>query len=79
MLPVTVKLTDLPVKCPLLFANFNEIWFYSTDFLMKVPKIKFNGNPSSERRADTRGRRPDKIKVTDDLKFQCFTVYFSIQ
>jgi len=34
-------------------------------FLIKVPKIKFHGNPSSENRADTCGRPTDMIKVID--------------
>jgi hypothetical protein len=42
----------LHVMCPVFLSNFNQIWIFSTDFL-KSPRIRFNGNLSSESRSDT--------------------------
>jgi len=68
MSSVRVKLIDLRVKCPILFAHLNEIWVFLDRFFIKVPKIKFHGNPSSENRADTCGRPTDIINVIDAFK-----------
>ena len=47
----TIKLIRSPCKVP----DFNQIWIWSTDF-MRVPDIKFHGNPFSGRRADACGQ-----------------------
>ena len=52
-----IKLIRSPCKVP----DFNQIWIWSTDF-MKVPDIKFHGNPSSGRRADAHGQMDRRDK-----------------
>jgi hypothetical protein len=52
----------LHVKCPTFLSDLNQIWIFSTDFI-KVPNIKFHGNPSSGSRGDICGRM-ETPKVT---------------
>ena len=54
---------DLYVECPTFVPDFNQIWIF-----MKVPNIKFHGNPFSESRADTFGRTDIYINRRADMK-----------
>jgi hypothetical protein len=61
--------TNIKKKATIFLPDFNQIWSFQTDILIKVPNIKFYGNPSSGGRAGTRegegGRRPDgRTKMT---------------
>ena len=44
------------VKCPIFSARLQSHVEFRHRFFMKVPHIKFHGNPSSASRADTGGQ-----------------------
>jgi hypothetical protein len=52
-------------ECPIFLPDFNTIWIFWADFL-KVPNIRFQGNPSSGSHADT-CRLTDVTKLIGDF------------
>jgi hypothetical protein len=64
MLPVAMKLIGRVRYFLPILMKFGV----SRQIFIKVPKIKFHGNPSSENCADTCGKPTDVIKVIDAFK-----------
>ena len=56
MSPAKSKRRSAFMQSARCLPDFNQSWIFSTGFHEKVPRIKFQGNSSSRRSADTSGR-----------------------
>jgi len=55
------------VKSPTFLPDFKQIRIFSTDFSLKVPKIKFHENPCSRSRSGTCGQTDRQTDRRTDI------------